>query len=170
MRRLAALAVLPLLALGAGCGGDDDDVSASGDGGFCDQARALDAEMATLEEQFSGEEMPSVEVFEQTADAIGELADDAPEEIEGDLNTLAGGVREIAEIFGDIDFNDPEALSDPANAEQLQEMGERMEALDESVGESSDRVEEYLADECDIDISDDGSSDVDDGTDPTDGS
>lgn len=168
MRRLATFAVLPLIALGAGCGGDDDDVSAGG--GFCDKARALDAEMATLEGQFEGDEMPSGEVFEQTADAIGDLAADAPEEIESDLEALAEGVGEIAEIFSDIDLNDPEALSDPANAEKLQAMGERMEALDETVGESSERVEEYLAEECDIDVSDDGSSDVDDGTDPSDGS
>lgn len=169
MRRLAVITLVPLLALGAGCGGDDDDVNASG-GGFCDRARALDAEMTALESQLDGDEMPSREEFDQTADAIGDLADDAPDEVKGDLETLAAGVREVADIFGEIDLNDSEALADPANAETLQEMSERMDALDESVGESSERVEEYLADECDIDIGDDGGSDVDDGTDGTDGS
>lgn len=161
MRRLALLLLVPVLALGAGCGDDDDDVSSGG--GFCDRARLLDAQMSNLEEQFEGDEIPSGDVFEQTADAISGLADDAPDEIRGDLETLADGVREIAEIFGDIDLSDPEALSDPENAEQLEAIGERMEELDATVGESSDRVEAYLSDECGID-SDDGSSESGDGT------
>ncbi len=165
MRRLAALLFVPVLALGAGCGDDDDDGGGSSVGSFCDRARLLDAQMTALEEEFDSEEVPSGEVFSQTAEAIGDLADDAPSEVKGDLETLADGVREIADIFGEIDFNDPEALSDPANAEQLQEMGERMEALDATVGEASDNVESYLSDECDIDISDDGGSDAEEGTD-----
>ena len=164
MRRLAVLLLVPVLALGAGCGGDDDDdVSASG--GFCDRARLLDRQMNTLEEQFGGEDVPSSEAFEETADAIGGLADGAPTAIKGDLETLEDGVREIADIFGDIDLSDPAALTDPANTEKLEQMGERMEALDTDIGEASERVETYLSDECGLDISgDDGTDDSGDGT------
>lgn len=164
MRRLAVLLLVPVLALGAGCGGDDDDdVSASS--GFCDRARLLDRQMTTLEEQFGGEEMPSSEAFEETADAIGSLAAGAPSAIKGDLETLEDGVREIADIFGDIDLTDPASLTDPDNVEQLEEMGERMEALDEEIGEASERIETYLSDECDLDISDGDDGDDDDGDD-----
>ena len=164
MRRLAVLLLVPVLALGAGCGGDDDDdVSASGS--FCDRARLLDRQMTTLEAQFEGEEMPSGEAFEETADAIGGLADGAPSAIKGDLETLEDGVREIAEIFGDIDLSDPAALSDPENMAQLEQMGERMEALDTDISAASERVETYLSDECGLDISgDDGTEDGEEGT------
>lgn len=161
MRRLSVILLVPVLALGAGCG-DDDDASAGGD--FCDRARLLDAQMSSLENEFEGDDIPSSEVFDEAADALGDLADGAPSEIKGDLETLADGVREIAEIFGDIDLSDPEALSDPENAEQLQAMGERMEELDATVGDASDRVEAYLADECGIEIDDDGTSEGEDGT------
>ena len=168
MRRLAAILLVPVLALGAGCGGDDDDDGVSAGGDFCDQARDLDEQMTALETQFEGEDIPSSEVFEQTADAIGGLADDAPSAIKGDLETLEDGVREIAEIFGDIDLSDPAALSDPENMEQLEQMGERMEALDTDISEASERVETYLSDECGLDISgddgDDGTDDMGDGT------
>lgn len=120
--------------------------------------------MTTLEEQFEGDEMPSSEAFDQTADAIGGLADDAPSAIKGDLETLEDGVREIAVIFGDIDLTDPAALTDPENVEKLEQMTERMEALDTEIGDASERVEDYLADECGLDISDDGTDDAEDGT------
>lgn len=169
MRRLAAILFVPVLALGAGCGGDDDDnaISASASGSFCDRARLLDQQMTALEEQFDSEDVPSSEVFDETADAIGSLANGAPSAIKGDLETLAAGVREIADIFGEIDMSDPAALMDPDNAEQLEQMGERMEGLDAEVSEASERVETYLADECDLDISgddDDGTDDLGDGT------
>lgn len=167
MRRLALLLLVPVLALGVGCGGDDDDVGASVSGGFCDRARLLDRQMTNLEEQFEGDEMPSSEAFEETADAIGGLADGAPSAVKGDLETLEKGVREIAEIFGDIDLSDPSALTDPANVEKFEEMGERMEALDADIGEASERVETYLSDECGLDISGDDGDDGTDGTDDT---
>lgn len=163
MRRLAVLLLVPVLALGAGCGGDDDDVSSGGS--FCDRARLLDRQMQTLEEQFGGDEMPTSEAFDETADAIGDLADGAPSAIKGDLETLSDGVREIAVIFSEIDLSDPAALSDPENAEKLEQMSERMEALDSEIGDSSERIEDYLADECNLDISgDDGTDDDVEGT------
>lgn len=151
MRRLAVLLTLPLLAL-VSCGGDDDDGGSAA--GFCDRADTFDEQFAQLEEQFDGSETPSAEIFDQAADAIEDLADEAPSEIEGDMRTVSGGVREIAEIFGEIDLSDPEALSDPANAGTLAELSERMETLGEEVEDASDRVETYLQDECGISIDD----------------
>jgi hypothetical protein len=145
MRRLAVLLALPLVAL-VSCGGDGAD--------FCEQATAFDEQFAELEEQFDGDELPTAEAFEQAAAAIDDLADDAPEEIEGDMRTVSGAVREIAEIFGEIDLSDPEALTDPANAGALAELNERMESLGGEVEEASNRVEAYLEEECDISVDD----------------
>ena len=53
----------------------------------------------------------------------------------------------------------------PPGGESLEQMGERMEALDADIGDASERVESYLSDECGLDISgDDGTDDADDGT------
>jgi hypothetical protein len=157
MRRLALVLVLPVLVFGAGCGGDDDDdggsvaASVSGSGSFCDRAESVQAEFDSLDSEFSGSELPSGDVFDRAADAIADLADDAPSEIKADLETVADGVREIADLFGEVDLSDPEALNDPDNAEALQEMSTRMGELDEKVTGASDRVETYLKDECGID-------------------
>jgi hypothetical protein len=156
--------LIPLLVFVAGCGGDDDDdTAASGGGGssssFCDRAKTVDERFAALEDSFSGDEVPSGDVFKQAADTISDLADGAPKEIKDDLETVADGVRQIADVFDDIDLSDPQALADPDNAQALQEMGDRMEAVGTKVEDASNRVEAYLKDECGIDISgDDGSS------------
>lgn len=162
-RRAAVFLLLPFLALGAACGGDDDDdSSASGGGGggggdFCDRATLIDERFNELDETFAGTDLPTSEVFDEAANAIGDLADGAPDEIKEDLEIVADGIREIAEVFGEIDLSDPEAMSDPANLEALTAMGERMEELDVRVSASSDRVEAYLRDECGIET-DDGTS------------
>jgi hypothetical protein len=163
MRRLLVLVLVPLLFVGAACGGDDDDDAAGGGGGansFCDKARDVDSRFNELESSFSGDEIPSKEVFDQAADTLEDLAGDAPGEVKDDLQTIVDGVRQIADVFGKVDLSDPSALTDPANADALQEMGEKMESIGTDVEDASDRVETYLKDECNIDISgdDDGST------------
>jgi hypothetical protein len=150
--------VLPLLAVAAGCGGDDDDDASAA--GFCERARVFDEQFQEIEDQFEGEEVPTPDVFVDAGNAIEELADDAPGSIEDDLRTVADGVREIADVLEDIDvdLSDPAALRDPANAEAFQELGERMESLNQEVEGASNRVESYLADECGIDV--DGEDDA----------
>ena len=157
MRRLGVLAVLLALLLVAGCGDDDDggggSASGGGSGNFCARAAVFQERFDELDSQFSGDEAPSGEVFEEAAAAISELADGAPGEIRDDLRTIADGVREIAEVFGDLDFSDPSSFSEEQMAE-LEEVGERMEAIGEEVEAASGRVEVYLEEECGITIDD----------------
>lgn len=148
MRRLAALLLVPLLALVAGCGDDDD---AAG-GSFCDRAQAVDRQFDALDEEFGGNDLPSAAALDEAADVIADLADGAPDEIQGDLTTFADGIREIVDLFAEIDLTDAEALSDPENAAALQAMNERMEGLDAEMDEATENVGRYLQDECGIDI------------------
>jgi hypothetical protein len=160
MRRLAILLV-PLLLVGAACGGDDDDDSAGGDGAaaFCADARAVDQEFSGLEE-LAGDELPSADAMNDAGDALADLAKGAPAAVKDDLEAVASTTHEIAEALGGIDFTDPSVLTDPANAEELRQVGERMQAIGTDFRAASDRVQAYLRDECGIDagVGDDGSS------------
>ena len=160
MRRLAVLAVLPLLLVA--CGDDDDDgggVAGDGDGGaFCDRATVVDQQFQELESSFEGSEMPNEDVFDQAADALDDLADGAPDDIAEDLQTIADGAREIGEVFADIDLSDTEGLA---------ELAPRMEEIGEEVEAASGRVEAYLEEECGISI-DDGAGDDEGGGTETD--
>lgn len=165
MRRLAVILALPLIALGlVACGGDDDDSTAgatttekaSGGGGsssaFCSKAKSVDKEFNDLDNAFTGSGVPTGDVFDKAADALEKLAEDAPRAIKDDMATVAAGVRKVADVLGDIDLSDPKAVTDPANAEKLQQMSDEMESIGQEVQAASDRVAKYLADECGIDI------------------
>ena len=51
--------------------------------------------------------------FDETAEQLEAIADDAPDEIEDAMSVLAEGYAEIAEVFQDIDFSDPQSFQDP---------------------------------------------------------
>lgn len=161
MRRLSVLLLVPFLLIGAACGDDDDSggsvnaaVGGDGGGGFCGKAENLDAEIKGLEQSFTGSAFPSGDTFKNAASSIRDLGDDAPSEIKDDLNTIADGVEQLGEALGDIDLSDTAALSDPANAEKLQQISEDMEDVGGEIEAASNRVAKYLADECGIDIDD----------------
>ena len=169
MRRLVALVALPVL-LFAACGGDDDGGdggSASGasnaDSAFCDGAREIEARFNELDEEFNGDTIPTPEVFEEAAAAIEDLVPDAPDEIGDDLETVAGGVRRLAELLGEFDLSDPEVMNDPEALAQLEALGEELESIGSDVEGSTERVETYLRDECGIETEDpDTSGETDD--------
>lgn len=148
MRRIALLVALPALLLA--CGGDDDDDVSAGD--FCEDASVFEERFEELDSELSGGDVPSGDLFEEAAQAIEDLADDAPGEISDDLNTVADGVREVAAVLEEVDFDDPELLEDPERAEELQAVAARMEAIDAELQAAGERVEAYLQDECGIGI------------------
>ena len=122
-RRALGLAAVPALLVGLAACGDDDDDSASG-GDFCDQADSLN-------ESFEQIDDPTSEQFGEALDRIRSM--DPPEAIADDWNQLV----QALEGFEDIDFEnpDPEALA-AFDSEEMQA--------------ASDRVDEYMADECNI--------------------
>lgn len=168
---LGTLALLGVLL--AGCG--DDGGSGSGDaaapassedGGsasavaFCARAEGLEERLAGLDSSGG----PTPELFEEVSDAFGELAADAPDEIRADLETLAAALAALAEVFEEVDPEDPESLAVlEEEAARLEEEGKRLE-------EAGSNVEAYLREECGIDFQEGssgagpGGAGADDGT------
>jgi len=120
-RRVLGLAAVPALMVGFAACGDDDD---SAGGGFCDQAESLN-------ETFDEIDDPTSEQFGDALDRIRAM--DPPEEIADDWNQLVTALDGLEDI--DLENPDPEALA----------------ALDtDEMQQASDRVDEYMSEECGI--------------------
>lgn len=153
--RALALALVPIVVLGACSDGggtvpvdsDPSTTTAEGADAASDYCRAA--------EQFSGEQGLDLSGDPEAALAgLEQMAATAPEEIAGDLTVLVEGVRRL----GGLDQDDPDAL---AGIFEL--------LTDPEVGPAIERVEEFTATECGIDLGSDGSADgldssPDDGT------
>jgi hypothetical protein len=169
MKRVLAVVVC-LIVTAAACGGDDgDDVTAAESGGgdpeaFCDRLQELDeADDLNLDD-------------EAALDALEELADLAPEEIDGQLNRIARAFEELAEL----DEDDPEAFGaafeiflDPTMARALEDFSayaedecgvevEGADALDDLSSDLTGDLSGDLTDEFSNDFSDDFSEDASD--------
>jgi hypothetical protein len=165
-RGLLAILVASALVL-VGCG-DDDDLDAvpssdeDGDGGGSsddggdddvdlgdlsgDCLRAAQAMGAVIAIAFGGGDTDIDEAREQ----LEELADNAPDELEDDFDTVAEYYEAYAEALEDAGY-DPE--DPPSSAAEQQRMaaalGEALEELDdEEFQEASDNVSEWLDEEC----------------------
>lgn len=134
----------------AGCGGDDDEADGDGSGddveAFCAEAEDVVDSFADLQ----GVSEPTPELFQEVSDAFGTLADDAPEEIRGDMETLVAGLSALGDVLEEVDPDDPTSLT------ALTEEIERLEAEGDSIEEAGANVEAYLSDECGIDLSEAG--------------
>ena len=164
------------------CGGDDEAVSAlrngeapgedgDPDGGTLEREGdrgkedAFCAEAAGIEERMAGlqEDMPTGEQLDEVSATFQGLAEDAPDEVADDMDTLARALAELADVFERIDFQDPEAL------QVLEEESARLEEEFGDLGAAGENVETYLREECGIDIGqddgrqDDGTQDAEDG-------
>jgi hypothetical protein len=120
-RRVLGLVAVPALLVGLAACGDDDD-SAGGD--FCDQTDALNETMEGIDE-------PTSEQFGEALDRLRSI--DPPEAIADDWNQVIEALEGIEDI--DLENPDPEALAALEN---------------EDVQAASDRVDEYMAEECGI--------------------
>lgn len=97
MRPLIAAVCSGLLLLVA-CGGDGDGGESSVES-FCDFAQGQD-------QIFNFTDQPSPDDLEAALDRLDEAVDRAPEEIRGDIRTVADALRNIS----DLDPTDPSAL------------------------------------------------------------
>lgn len=135
MRRLAVLALTPLLLAPAACG-DNDDTDGSAEA-FCDRAEALGdfGGSITLGDQGA---------LEEGADRIEALADDAPEEIADELRTLTNAISSFASNLAGADPADPQAQLDAVSSLFDDVSGQE---LDEALG----AVQDFSQRECGID-------------------
>ena len=156
----SGLSVAAAVVLLSACGGSDDTASGSSetsasasessagaaDSQFCTEAAAIQERVgSTLNEQSDPAALP--QALQEAATEI--RAVEAPPEISADWNALADGVEQIATAFGSIDFNDPNAL-----ATFQAEVGQ----LQAELTTASTNVENYLRDECGLEIDESGES------------
>lgn len=151
---VGASMLVPILVLGA-CSDGGDTVPVEDDPSTTTAAGADTAsDYCRAAGQFSGEQGLDLSGDPDAALAgIEAMAATAPDEIAGDLQVVVEGVRSL----GGLDENDPDAL---AGIFEL--------LADPEVGAAIERVEEFTAAECGIDLGSDGSADGLDST-PDDG-
>jgi len=133
---------------GGGGGGNDDDR-------FCAEAADLEERLGSLE--LGGEQLPSSEQFAQVSTGFEDLADDAPDEVAGDMRRIADALTALGEVFERIDIQDPESL------EVLEDESARLEEEFGDLEAAGENVETYLKEECGIDLGGDANAE-DDGT------
>jgi hypothetical protein len=142
---LGAAAAVTLLA-GCGSGGYGSDASdtssaadeATGrasDSEFCTRAADIDQQVEDGLDKLDDDDPSVADAFRQLADELRGL--EAPDAISSEVAAMADGLDRMAEAFDGIDITDPETLT----------------ALDDAEGnlsEASDKVDEFLRDECGI--------------------
>jgi hypothetical protein len=151
MRGVIVSLVLVLAAVG--CGDDDDGgglASGGGGGDFCEEAESV-RQLGEAFDDFDPEGL-------QTAsDAIDDLAASAPDEISDDMAVMQDAIQQLVDAFDGVDPDDDEATAEALAS--LQDLDT------EEIEAASNRIEEFVQEECDIDLSgdddgtDDGSSD-----------
>lgn len=89
---------------------------------------------------------PGADGFEDTADALDELAQVAPDEIRPSITNAARVVRDVVELVASIDVDDPSAVDDPELLQRVRALEEQEAALRPEL----DRVSEFLDEECGV--------------------
>jgi hypothetical protein len=165
MRWLSIL-VLALALVAAGCGGGDDDSSASdtttveentdtttddttgtsGDFDFADEdCRSLIAAYASVSQALAAAAGASNEDLEAQAEAFSQFADDVPEEIRADVQTLAEAYAQYIDVIQEAGLQPGEIPS----AEQAQELSDALQAVGtEDVTAASERLTAWTTENC----------------------
>lgn len=170
MRWLSIL-VLALALVAAGCGGGDDDSSASdtttveettdttsdetttdddtattGDFDFADEdCRGLVAAYLGVSQAFAAAAGGSNDELQEQAEAFSEFADDVPEEIRADVQTLAEAYGQYIDVLQEAGLQPGEIPS----AEQAQELSEALQAVGTAdVTAASERLGTWTTENC----------------------
>ena len=173
MRWLSIL-VLALALVAAGCGGSDDDSAASDDttieettttetttdetttdGETTDtdadfdfaneECRSLVAAFLGVSQAFAGAAGGSNEELQEQAEAFAQYADDVPEEIQADVQTLADAYGQYIEVIQDAGIEPGEIPT----AEQAQELQEALASVGTAdVTAASERLSAWTTENC----------------------
>lgn len=170
MRWLSIL-VLALALVAAGCGGGDDESSASdtttveetttdttaetttddgaatsGDFDFADEdCRGLVAAYLGISQAFAAAAGGSNEELEEQAEAFSEFADDVPEEIQADVQTLADAYGQYIQVLQDAGI-EPGEIPTAAQAQELQTALQAVGTAD--VTAASERLSAWTTENC----------------------
>ena len=170
MRWLSIL-VLALALVAAGCGGGDDESSASdtttveetttdttaetttddgaatsGDFDFADEdCRGLVAAYLGISQAFAAAAGGSNEELEEQAKAFSEFADDVPEEIQADVQTLADAYGQYIQVLQDAGI-EPGEIPTAAQAQELQTALQAVGTAD--VTAASERLSAWTTENC----------------------
>jgi hypothetical protein len=137
---------------------DDTDFSGQGSDDFCDKARVLNDDDSLDNPDASPEE--TREDARRVIDALDGLAEDAPGEIEDDINMLLEALRPVFQAIAD--GKDLENLTPEEQAEFERLQSPEFEA-------AGNRFNAYVEKVCGIDADEDGDTDgVDNSSDGTD--
>jgi hypothetical protein len=143
MRRLRILmtGVLAVAVVGAGGGAAYADRPAAG--GFCDLAREANDALGNqgLGDLDLGDPSAIGEVYEEAAEIMDELRDEAPKRLKRSFKIARNWFRDL----GEVDLTDPRSAGDLVPTKKIQK--------------AFGRIGEYLVDECgpDVDSEDVGS-------------
>ena len=171
MRWLSIL-VLALALVAAGCGGGDDDSAASdtttveetttdtttdetttddgtdttGDFDFADEdCRALAAAFLGVSQAFAAAAGGSDEALQEQAEAFAQYADDVPDEIRADVQTLADAYAQYIDVLQDAGLQPGELPS----AEQAQQLQAALAAVGTAdVTAASERLGAWTTENC----------------------
>ena len=168
--RWLLIIVLAMALVAAGCGGGDDESSASdtttieettdtttedttdddtattGDFDFADEdCRSLVAAFLGVSQAFAAAAGGSNEELQEQADAFAEFADDVPDEIRADVETLAAAYGDYIQVIQDAGLQPGEIPS----AEQAQELSAALEAVGtDDVTAASERLGTWTTENC----------------------
>jgi hypothetical protein len=168
MRWLSIL-VLALALVAAGCGGGDDDSAASDDttieetttdttttdGETTDtdadfdfaneDCRSLVAAFLGVSQAFAAAAGGSNEELQEQAEAFAQYADDVPEEIQADVQTLADAYGQYIDVIQDAGLEPGEIPT----AEQAQELQEALASVGTAdVTAASERLSAWTTENC----------------------
>ncbi|PSK97537.1 hypothetical protein CLV30_12229 [Haloactinopolyspora alba] len=104
---------------------------------YCDQLEGANAQFS------AGGAMADQAAIADAADTFQRIADSAPEEVKQDWHAFADAFTTLAGL--EVDPTDPEAMSDPQVADQLQ-------GLQADMTQTQD-IETHAQEECDLDLS-----------------
>ncbi|MGH3127758.1 MAG: hypothetical protein ACRDPX_07555 [Gaiellaceae bacterium] len=165
--RWFSILVLALALVAAGCGGGDDDSSASdtttveettteettddgtattGDFDFADEdCRGLVAAFLGVSQAFAAAAGGSNEELQEQAEAFSEFADDVPEEIRADVQTLADAYGQYLDVIQEAGIQPGEIPT----AEQAQELSAALQAVGTAdVTAASERLGTWTTENC----------------------
>jgi len=157
MVRSRALASVVLVAgVLAGCG-DGEEEARTATENYCEALRDADEEFSAL----SGE-APDPARLEGALDRLGELAEQAPDEVQAEWEVLDNAISEVRQGLEDagVSFEDLEQLSDnptelPEDVDpgKLMELGRKVQEMSsQEFRDASDRIRRHAKRECDVDL------------------